>query len=146
MKPIESKVHAFFQAYARRFNDGLHGKKPDIKGTAASFAEYFVEASAVGVMGGKNGRRFRDAIPKGYEFYQSIGTLSMSIEGIDITELDAQHVMARVHWKAVYKKPAQLDFDVIYLLQDRPEGLKIFAYVTGDEQKVLRENGLMPSA
>jgi len=36
-----------------------------------------------------------------------------------------------------------IDFDVIYLLQYRDQHLKIFAYITGDEQAELQKNGLI---
>ncbi len=35
-------------------------------------------------------------------------------------------------------------FDVIYFLQVSGDKAKIFVYVTGDEEKALKERGLMP--
>jgi hypothetical protein len=35
-----------------------------------------------------------------------------------------------------------IDFDTFYFVQ-RIKNLKIFAYITGDEQKVLKEHGLV---
>jgi len=37
------------------------------------------------------------------------------------------------------------EFDVIYLVQTLGETPRIFAYITGDEEKALREKGLFPS-
>jgi hypothetical protein len=56
--------------------------------------------------------------------------------------------MAKVHWQAIYNKKDKskesIEFDVIYFVQTVNDQLKIFAYITGDEQGVLRERGLIP--
>lgn len=35
---------------------------------------------------------------------------------------------------------------MLYLLQAREDGLKVFAYITGDETAALRAHGLLPAA
>ena len=140
------KLDDFFRSYERRFNDFLSGKKLDAEGTVKSFAKFFVEASPLGVNGRGNDEDFRQAIEKGYAFYKSIGTRSMTIAGNDITLLDDYHAMARIHWRSVYDKNNReivIEFDVLYLVQTINNESKIFAYITGDEQKVLKENGLI---
>lgn len=56
--------------------------------------------------------------------------------------------MARVRWRAKAIKQngedVTINFEVIYMFQTKDDKLKIFAYITGDEQKVLKENGLIP--
>lgn len=147
MIKYQDKIDAFFDAYARRFNEALTGKEPDIEATVNSFAGCFIEASPLGVNCGKNDESFREAIPKGNAFYKSIGTESMNIESKQVTELDDYHFMVKVRWNSAYRKqdgsPEIIDFDVYYFLQYREEQLKIFAYITGDEQKVLKERGLL---
>jgi hypothetical protein len=107
-----------------------------------------VEASPAGVIGGKNNKDFLKAIPRGNAFYQSIGTQSMKIVNKTIIPIDPLHAIVKIHWSSQYIKkdnsPLMLDFDVTYLLQLRETGPKIFAYITGDEQKALQENGLVP--
>jgi hypothetical protein len=53
-----------------------------------------------------------------------------------------------VHWRSFYTKKdgreELIEFDVIYFVQMRDEKPKIFAYITGDEQGVLREKGFIP--
>lgn len=144
MDNVQEKIEKFFTAYEQRFNDVLNGKPADVEATAGAFADYFVESSPAGVMGGKNDEKFREMIPKGNEFYKSIGTLSMKIDSLEITQLDDFHAIARVHWMSSYKKDVDIDFDVFYILNLVNEEPKIFAYITGDEQKVLQENGLVP--
>ena len=147
MDPIKQKIDVFFQRYEGRFTAGIKGEV-DIDGTTAAFANCFVEASPAGITCGQNDAGFREAIPKGYDFYRSIGTQSMKIVSKEIIPLDDLHFICKIHWRASYlkkntKNEEIIDFDVFYVLQHLNDALKIFAYVTGDEQKVLKERGLI---
>ncbi len=144
MNNKQQQLEQFFAAYEQRFNDVLNGQPADVDATAGAFADYFVESSPAGVMGGKNDEKFRGQIPKGNEFYKSIGTQSMKIGTLDITQLDEFHAIARVHWLSDYKGNKHIEFDVFYIVNQVGDEPKIFAYITGDEQKVLQENGLAP--
>ncbi len=141
-------IAKFFDDYAKRFNAALKGEEPDVEQTVAAFAPCFVEASPVGIVCSKNDERFKDAVPKGYDFYKSIGTQSMKICSKVITILDSMHAMVKIHWQALYVKQAgnraEIGFDVHYFVQVKDNVVKIFSYVTGDEQKLLEENGLVP--
>jgi hypothetical protein len=147
MKISKKQIEAFFSAYEKRFNNSLAGKKVDVKGTVASFAEYFVEAHPKGVIGGKNDKKFESAMKKGNAQYKKIGTQSMTIESMNIIDIDDLHAMVKIGWSSRYKKgdssQVTIDFDVSYFVQARKGKLKIFAYVTGDEQKALQEKGLI---
>lgn len=149
MADIQQKIGRFFDNYAARMNGAL-GESPsvNVEEVAGQFASYFVEASPVGVNGGSNGAEFRAMIPRGYEFYRKIGTQSMNITDRQITPLDEFHWMVKVHWKADYltraEKRETIEFDVIYFVQILNDEMpKIFAYITGDEQRVMREHGLI---
>lgn len=144
MNKLQQQLQPFFAAYEQRFNDVLNGKPTDVEATAGAFADYFVESSPAGVMGGKNDNKFREQIPKGNEFYKSIGTQSMKIGQLEITAIDELHAIAKVHWLSSYKKDIHIDFDVFYFVTLASGEPKIFAFVTGDEQKVLQEKGLVP--
>jgi hypothetical protein len=137
----------FFRRYESRFNDALAGQQPDVDRIAADFAEHFIEASPAGIMAGANDNRFREAIPQGWDFYKKIGVLAMNIRSKDITMFDEMHAMVRVQWNCAFVRPdnskGDMVFEVIYLVQLRKEGPKIFAYITGDEQKALKEEGLI---
>jgi hypothetical protein len=147
MGSTNRKLEEFFREYEARFNKAMTGTI-DTEATANAFASCFIEASPFGVNCGKNDDQFRVMIPKGYEFYRSIGTKTMKIASLDITLLDDYHSMAKVHWQANYMKKdgseESIDFDVIYFVQTINDQLEIFAYITGDEQGVLRERGLIP--
>lgn len=138
-------IKQFFSEYAERFNRSLAGEHVEARDVATSFADHFVEASPAGVNGGKNGMLFRWLIPAGMAHYKKIGTTSMTIENVEVETIDPMHAMAKVHWDSSYEKDGKSDhieFDVTYLLHFEGAKPKIFAYITGDEEKVLKEHGL----
>lgn len=145
MADINDRIEQFFDEYEKRFAEGLAGN-PVAEDTATAFADFFVEASPSGIIGGKNDQEFRERVPQGYDFYRSIGITKMEIRQIDITELNELHYMVEVYWESFYEKNGESDsieFSVIYLLQNLNGALKVFAYITGDEQAVLKERGLV---
>lgn len=145
--PVHSTIENFFKRYEANFNRALATGVADVDSVVDSFAEHFIEASPLGVNAGSNDSTFREVIPKGWMFYKDIGIRSMTIRSTEITMLDELHAMVKVNWTSRYlksdKTPGEITFDVIYFLQLRNEGVKIFAYITGDEQKVLKEHGLL---
>lgn len=147
MDQVKHKIDVFFQGYEARFASGIKGNV-DVEGTAAAFADCFVEASPAGIICGRNDAGFRESIPKGYDFYRTIGTQSMKILSKETTSLDDLHFVCKVHWRSTYlkkhtKDQEMIDFDVFYILQHLNDTIKIFAYITGDEQKVLKDRGLI---
>jgi len=147
---MEQKLRGFFADYEARMNKALQDPPVvDVESTASAFADFFVEASPNGVTGGKNDEQFRAKIPKGTEYYRSIGTISMNILAHEITLLDDFHSINKIRWQALFRRreggEEAIDFDVIYLVQILKDEPKIFAYVTGDEQKILKEHGLIPA-
>ena len=150
MYPADEGMERFFARYAERFNLALADPPVmDVEGTAAAFADCFVAANPQGVACGRNDSRFHVAIPQGWEFYRRMGMTSMEIVSIHVTPLDEIHTMAKVRWNSRYRmqggREEQIAFDVIYLLQIRDGVPKIFAYITGDEERALREKGLGPA-
>lgn len=140
----EALIRPFFAAYARRMNEALADpSKIDVAGTREAFARYFVGADPNGVVGGRNGLLFRLMIPRGIRYYRKIGTLAMDVADLRVTDLDDHHAMAHVDWVARYEGGKEIPFTNIYLLQIREGVAKVFAWITGDEQQVLRDNGLI---
>jgi hypothetical protein len=135
MGSTNQKLEEFFREYESRFNRAMTGTI-DTEATANAFASCFIEASPFGVNCGKNDDQFRLRIPKGYEFYRSIGTKSMKIVSLDITLLDDYHSTAKVHWKAIYNKKdgseESIEFDVIYYIGSA-EGHEYPDLQVGDE-------------
>jgi len=100
----EQGLRAFFERYAERFNRSLAGEEVDPKEVADSFAAHFVEASPLGVNGGKNGLMFRWMIPRGFAHYKKIGATSMRIADMTIEAIDPLHSLVRVHWIPTIRK------------------------------------------
>lgn len=147
MKDRTKLIARFFNEYAKRTNAAIAPKpKVDIEGVMQSFADFFVGASPVGVQGGKNGVRFRLMIRRGFAFYRKIGTTAMNVSSLRVNRLDGMHYMAKVNWDSRYvtKRGARkrIRFTNIYFLQIWKGRPRIFAYITGDEAKVLKENGV----
>lgn len=147
MKNRTQQLDQFFDLYEERFNKALRQGIMNIEETAGAFADSFIEASPVGIACGKNDEKFREMIPKGYEFYENIGTSSIDILSKDIILLDDFHAMVKVYWDCKYTKKddsrGHVEFNVMYFVQSMNNTHKIFAYITGDEQKVLKEEGLI---
>ena len=147
-KAITQKIETFFSDYETRVNKSLlDPPQIDIEGVVDSFTSSFIGASPLGVACAKNDADFRTAMLQGLTFYKSIGTKSMKVSSLDIQPLDEYHIMVKVHWDSSYAKndrQIRIEFDVIYFLQMIEEKPRIFAYITGDEQKTLREHGLIP--
>ncbi len=132
----------------RKAETSVATSTPRLDGRHAGRRRYLHASSPAGIHGGKNDDSFRAQIPIGYGFYRSMGTRSMDITSLELTQLDEYHWMAKAHWDSRYAKEQggeeRIEFDVIYFLQAIEESVEIFAYVTGDEEKALREKGLMP--
>ncbi|WP_294822503.1 hypothetical protein [uncultured Flavobacterium sp.] len=143
-----AKIEAFFDAYAKRFRDGIDGKAPDVEGTVGAFTGSFIESSPLGVIAKENDEKFKEMVPQGYAYYMSIGSSGMEIRSRVITLLDNLHSMAQISWKADYIKKdgkgVSIEFDVFYMVTEKDGAPRIFAYITGDEQKALDDNGLVP--
>ena len=149
MTDHEPAIRQFFVAYETRINDAL--KNPpvvDAAAAAGAFADYVVGSDPQRVSGHRNGLLFRMMIPRGYRSYRKAGTKRMEIRGLRVTPLDDSHAMAHTHWWSLYLaktgKVVEIEFDNIYMMHVPDAGApKIFAYITGDEQKLLKAHGLV---
>ena len=148
-KPIhQHEIENFFNRYEARVNEALSNGEVDIDDAVSSFASDFIEASPAGVIVGKNDKKFRKSISQGYSFYKEIGIRSMDILSTQTTILDKFHAMVKVHWNSSFVRPnkskGDIAFDVYYLIQKMEEDIRIFVYITGDEQQALKDEGLIP--
>jgi cytochrome c1 len=79
METNDPRLAEFFAAYETRTNSALQEKpEVDVEAVAGAFTDCFIEANPKGVICGKNDEEFRAAIPKGFDFYRSIGTQSVT--------------------------------------------------------------------
>uniref|UniRef100_UPI0011F35AFA nuclear transport factor 2 family protein n=1 Tax=Siccirubricoccus phaeus TaxID=2595053 RepID=UPI0011F35AFA len=143
---METRVRKFFERYESLFNQSLGGAM-DMDGVAALYASEFIAASPAGVMTGRNDDRLKQAMVQGYARYRAIGTKEMRIRDVRLSPMDAQHCVAHVAWTAIYARQGQpevaIDFDVHYFVQALDGEPKVFGWVSGDEQALLRAHGIV---
>jgi hypothetical protein len=143
---MEKSVRTLFARYERVFNTALHGDA-DMDEVAALYAPEFIAASPAGIMTGKNDAQLKQAMAQGYARYRAIGTKAMRVRGLRISPMDEHHCVAHVSWRATYVRKDQpdatIDFDVHYLVQQLGAEPTVFGWVSGDEQALLREHGIV---
>lgn len=143
---MEAAVRRLFERYEEVVGRSLAGQM-DLDEIASLYASDFIGASPGGVMSGKNDDRFREAAAEGYARYRAIGTREMRVREVRLSPIDALHCVAHVGWRATYARPelddTVIDFDVHYLVQVLDGAARVFGWVSGDEEAVLREHGIV---
>jgi hypothetical protein len=142
---METESKKLFERYERLFSRSLAGDI-DMDEVASLYASSFIAASPKGVVTGKNDDQLKDVMAQGYAHYRSIGTKEMRIRDVLISPIDARHCVAHVAGTAVYARNEQpdvtIDFEVHYLVQKLDGDPKIFGWVSGDEQALLKKHGI----
>lgn len=143
----KQQIDGFFNQYRDIFNNAIRADDNDMEQTAELYSDCFIGANPLGVQCGKNDKELRDFLLKGYNFYKEIGITSMDIVSKEITILDEFHTMTKVRWKSNFIKTdnskRSIEFENIYFTQTKENQHKVFAWITGDEQTVLKEHGLI---
>ena len=143
---METSVRQLFERYEKFFERSLGGHI-DMDEVSSLYAAEFIAASPAGVMGGKNDDHFRDVMAQGYAHYRDIGTKGMRIRNVRISPIDEHHCVAHVAWTATYARKDQsevaIDFDVHYLVQKLNGEPKVFGWIAGDEDALLRQHGVI---
>lgn len=143
---MESDVRELFERYESVFNHALGGDM-DLDSVAALYASEFIAASPAGVMAGKNDDRLKQVMAQGYARYRAMGTKEMRIRNVRLSPLDDRHCVAHVAWTATYARANRpdvaIDFDVHYFVQKLDGAPKVFGWVSGDEEALLRQHGIL---
>jgi hypothetical protein len=143
---MEAEVRKLFERYERFFNRSLGGDM-DLDEVAALYASEFIAASPAGVTTGKNDDQLKQVMTQGYAHYREIGTKQMRIRDVRLSAMDEHHCVAHVAWTATYARKDQpdvaIDFDVHYLIQKLDGEPKVFGWVSGDEQALLKKHGII---
>ena len=143
---MEVSVRKLFDRYERVFNASLNGDG-DMDKVASLYASEFITASPAGVRTGENNEQLKQVMTQGYAHYRSIGTKEMRIRGLRISPMDEHHCVAHVAWRATYARKDRpdvaIDFEVHYLVQQLGADPKVFGWVSGDEQALLKEHGVI---
>ena len=142
----EKSIGEFFRRYQHFFMEALAGRM-DANELSELYTSDFIAASSAGIMTGKNDDTLRRHMIDGYDHYRAIGTKSMQVRHIRLSPIDDWHAVAHVGWTAVYAKAGQADisieFDVHYLVQELEGQPKIFGWVSGAEEALLSESGVL---
>lgn len=143
---MEAAVRTLFARYERSFEQSLGGDV-DMDEVASLYASDIIAASPAGVMAGKNDDQLKQAMAQGYAHYRAIETKEMRIRNIRVSPIDGYHCVAHVAWTATYARKDQpdtaIDFEVHYLVQMLDDEAKVFGWVSGDEQALLRKHGIV---
>lgn len=143
---METSVRTLFERYQSVFKRSLGGDM-DMDAVISFYAPDFITASPAGIMTGKNDDRLKRVMAQGYAHYRAIGTKDMRIRNVSLSPMDEHHCVAHVAWTATYARQDQpdvaIDFDVHYLVQKLDGEPKIFGWVSGDEQALLRRHGII---
>ena len=136
-------VDAFFVRYEQSANSF----DPDL--VASLYTDPFMggDPSGVAVL---SVAQFRAALPARREFMQGIGFRFAKMLDVAATPLDKRYTTAKVHWHLRFEKtpgqPQDFRFFITYFLFDAGTGPKVAFYISHeDEQKVMREAGLLPA-
>ncbi|MEI9416741.1 nuclear transport factor 2 family protein [Mesorhizobium sp. Cs1321R2N1] len=142
----KAEVAKFFGAYAEFYNDALLSDA-GLKDVADIYSSAFISVTPGGVMAGENGKQLIEIMKKGFEGYRAMGAGKMTCRDVSVTPIDQDHCVAKVQWSGEYqnKKAAliTIDFEVSYLLERRDGKLKVFGWISGDEQAEFRKHGLL---
>lgn len=143
---MDKHIHEFFRQYVEFFRQGLRNEA-DLDQVASSYASAFIAASPAGVMAGYNDGQLQQVMQQGFERYRQMGTKDMALRGVRIDPIDEHHCLAHVAWTATYARDAApdtaIDFEVHYLMQQLDGTPRIFGWVSGDEQALLRQHGIL---
>lgn len=143
---MDDAVRRLFDRYQAFFARALAGDQ-DEEVAASLYTPEFIAASAQGVRAGRMDEEFRQAMAQGYARYRAIGTKAMQLRQVRVTRIDAHHAVAQVGWRATYARDdlprTTIDFDVHYLVQVKDGEARVFGWITGDEDVVLRRHGVI---
>lgn len=143
---METSVRKLFERYERVFKRSLSGDM-DMDEAAALYAAEFIAASPAGVRTGKNDDRLKEIMVRGYARERAVGMKDMAIRHVRLSPIDDRHCVAHVAWTATYARSGRpdvaIDFDVHYFVQTLDGEPKVFGWVSGDEQALLRTHGIL---
>ena len=143
---METSVRKLFERYERLFNEALVGDI-DVRELASLYASCFIASAPTGLMTGKNNDQLKQVMAQGYARYRAMGTKEMRIRTVRVSPLDEHHCVAHVAWTGTYARKEQpdlaIDFDVHYFVRTLDGKSKVFGWVSGDEQELLRKHGIV---
>lgn len=140
-----TKIEEFFA----RYEEGANSFDPDL--VCSQYTSEFMGGGPNGVGCGRNGEELRAAIVNRHELFQKTGFRQAKILRVDETSLDDRYTMAKVHWHMTFEKdaghPMDFKFFITYFLFDPGTDPRVVFWIShDDEQRVMRDAGLIPGA
>ena len=66
---------------------------------------------------------------------------------VRLSAIDEHHCVAHIAWTATYapenRPDVTIDFDVHYFVREMDGGPRVFGWVAGDEQALLKQHGII---
>lgn len=144
---MDIEIEALFDRYERYFNQALRGKV-DMADILSLYATEVIGAGPGGVRAAKNDEEFREYLAQGYDRYRAMGMTEIRRRNLRFSRIDDPHCVAHVAWSATYSPKERPDkvmigFDMHYLIHVMEKEPKIFGWVSGDEQALLKSHGIV---
>lgn len=143
---MDAAIRTLFDRYERLFAQALAGEA-EAEALADLYASEMIAASPLGVRAARNDAALAEAMAQGHAHYRAIGTRWMRIRSLHPSPIDDLHAVVRVGWRACYQRPdlpeTVIGFDVHYLVQVLAGQARVFGWISGDEQAVLRQHGVI---
>ena len=142
---MHTAIEDLFDRYEKHTNAALAGS-PNMDAILDMYDAAFIGSSPIGVMAGTNDKDFEKALAAGFERNRQIGARRMEIENLRIEQVDAMHALAHIDWRAIYDSKASskiIAFSNAYLVRIENGQARIFGWITGDENAVLRRHGII---
>lgn len=142
----KADVRKFFKVYEKIYNDAI-ADTVDLNDVADMYSAGFVSVTPAAVIVGENGEQLKAIMTKGFEAYRALGSKRMTCKEVSVTPVDQDHCVAEVNWAGDYERkdgsPVTIDFAVNNLVEKRDGKLKVFGWISGDEQAEFRKHGLL---
>lgn len=142
---METGVRKFFERYESIFRRALRSDI-DMNEVAQLYAPEFIAASPAGVASGKNDDQLKQVMAQGYARYRDQGMKDMQLRKVRVSSIDEENCVAHVAWEATYRREDQadisIDFEVHYFVRGLNSEPKVFGWVSGDEEALLKKHGL----
>lgn len=137
---------SFFEDFASAYQNALSGGSGE--DLHRFFAENFMALGSNATLRLTNlNTDFDDYLEHSAKLYARATPIALTVTRVEFEELFAEHDRVKVHFEASYDspdgKPLTLAFEVVYLLQRRTNGPKIFAFITGHDIADHPEFGLV---
>jgi hypothetical protein len=143
---METTMTKFFERYVSVFNRAL-ATEAGMDEVAALYASEFIAASPAGVTAGRNDDSLKQMMAQGYARYREMGTKQMRLRNLRVSPMDELHCLVHVAWTAILARKDRpdvtIDFVIHYFVQKLSGEPKVFGWVSGDEQALLRQHGIV---